>query len=165
MRHVSRVTAYFKYVHQEWLSHISDHPLLVCKFVAIYKRPLTSLSGKNLGNNGHSSYKCGSLAQSLDTSAASISFLEGASASESDSAWILNRGFIILYLPKIKWTCVLQKYFWRTHVWHMCNYCRNLMRGWVDLRNSPKEVHFIHKVLIHIKMKSRLQRPLKTNNR
>jgi len=55
MRHVSRVTAYFKYVHQEWLSHISDHPLLVRRFVAIYKHPFTSLSGKNLANNGHSS--------------------------------------------------------------------------------------------------------------
>ena len=54
--------------------------------VSIYKRPLTSLSGKNLANNGHSSYKCGSLAQSLDTSAARHFFLEGASASERNFA-------------------------------------------------------------------------------
>ena len=60
------------HTHMQWLSHISDHPMLVCKFVAIYKSPLTSLCGKILVNNGHSSYKCESLAQSLYTSAAGI---------------------------------------------------------------------------------------------
>jgi len=41
--------------------------------------------------------------------------------------------------------CTFQKWrFWRTHVWHMCNYCRILMTGWVDPRNSPKTPHFIH---------------------
>jgi hypothetical protein len=45
-----------------------------------------SLSGKNLANNGHSSYKCGSLAEPPEASAAGNFFLEGASASESDFA-------------------------------------------------------------------------------
>jgi len=46
MRHVFRLTAWFKCVHQEWLSHIFEQPLLACKFVSVYKRPLTSLFGK-----------------------------------------------------------------------------------------------------------------------
>ena len=73
------------------------------------KRPLTSLSGKNLANNGHSSYECKSLAQSLDTSTASNFLLVGANASESDFVWIPSGVFIILYLPKktfFKDTCL-----------------------------------------------------------
>ena len=69
----------------------------------------SSLSGKNLANNGHSSYKCGSLAELPEASAAGNFFLEGASASENDFAWILSRFLIILYLPKmtlLKDTCL-----------------------------------------------------------
>jgi len=34
---------------------------------------------------------------------------------------------------------IFQKWrFWRTHVWHMNNNCRNLMKGWVDIRNSSQ---------------------------
>ena len=65
-RHASRVTAKFKCVHQECLSHIFDQPLLVRKFVSVYKCPLTSLSGKNLAKNVHSSYKRVSLVQPLN---------------------------------------------------------------------------------------------------
>ena len=34
--------------------------------------------------------------------------------------------------------------FWRTHVWQVNNYCRNLTKGWVDLRNLmiPKKLSF-----------------------
>jgi len=73
-------------------------PLLVCKFVSVCKCPLTSPSGKNLANNGHSSYECKSLAQPPDASAASI-FFERSSASEIDFALILSGFFIIFYLP------------------------------------------------------------------
>jgi len=45
-----------------------------------------SLSGKNLANNGHSSYKCESFAELPKASVAGTFFLEGASASESDFA-------------------------------------------------------------------------------
>jgi len=44
------------------------------------------LSGKNLANNGHSSYKCGSLAEPPEASTTGKKELEGASASESDFA-------------------------------------------------------------------------------
>ena len=39
---------------------------------------------------------------------------------------------LLLFYTFQKWS------FWRTHVWHMNNYCRNLMKGWVDLRISNK---------------------------
>jgi len=87
-----------------------DQALLVCKFVSACKRPLTSLSGKNLSNIGHSSYKCESFAQLPDASAASNLFLEGASASERDFASILSGFVIILYLLKmtfLKDTCLI----------------------------------------------------------
>jgi len=47
---------------------------------------VASLSGKNPAKNGHSSYKCGSLAEPPEASAVGNFFLEGASASESDFA-------------------------------------------------------------------------------
>jgi len=81
----------------------------VCKFVSVYKRPLTSLSGKNLANDGHSCYTYGSLAQLLDASAASSFLLEGASTLKSDFVCILSGFWIILYLPKmmfLKDTCL-----------------------------------------------------------
>jgi len=81
------------------VAHIFDQPpLLVCTFVSVYKRTLTSLSGKNLAKNGHSSYERRSLAQPPDASAASNFFLEGASASESDFARILS-GFPHYLIP------------------------------------------------------------------
>jgi len=62
---------------------------------------VSSLSGQNLAINGHSSYKCRSLAEAQEASAAGNLFLEGVSASESDFACILSGFIIILYLPKM----------------------------------------------------------------
>jgi len=166
MRHVSRVTAYFKCVHQKWLSHISDHPLLVCKFVVIYKHPLTSQStnalwpaflAKILQTMGTPAINAGA-SHSRWIPAPQAYFFGRVIARRRATLREFSAGFSSFYTFG-KWC------FWRTHVWHMCNYCCNFMRGWVDLRNFLKKVHFIHKVWIHIKMKSRLQHPLKTNNR
>jgi hypothetical protein len=66
-----------------------------------------SRSGKNQANNGHSSYAEAS--QSRRRPAPETIFLEGASASESDFAWILSGFLIIWYLPKmmfLKDTCL-----------------------------------------------------------
>jgi len=53
------------------------------KGVRLGTPPRSSLCGKNLANNGHSSYKCGSLAELRVASVADNFFLEGTSASES----------------------------------------------------------------------------------
>jgi len=66
-----------------------------CKRLQSQYVHVNSLSGKNLANNGHSSYKCGSLAEPPEASAAGNFFWGGASALKSDFAWILS-GFKLL---------------------------------------------------------------------
>jgi len=73
------------------------------------ERP-SSLSGKNLANNGHSRYKCESFAEpAYWRPAPQAIFPEGASALESDFARIFSGAFTILYPPKMT-------FFSRTHV-------------------------------------------------
>ena len=89
--------------------------------------PLVSLSGKNLaGTPGINAEASQSRRRPAPQA---FFFLEGASTSESDFAWILV----------FQSFCTFQKWhFWRTHVWHMKNHCHNLMKGWSNLRNSNK---------------------------
>jgi len=71
------------------------------------------------------------------------------------------RGFSAVFL----WFYTFQKWhFWRKDVWHMNNYCHDLMKGRVDLRFSNKTLISFTKFQYTSKWQSRLQKPLKTEN-